>query len=832
MSSSRKPWLLSRVYETIEGAGLIFGLVPSSVVSLRKPPTTVLEKEAYSAKLSKRRRQLKELRAGFKRFLAFLFSQIGLSILVIGYTVIGGMIFRSVELENEKVVKMKGKELRNSLADQFSGEIIRELRYQISSFDTRQANYYLPVSMRDNGLTLTSNYLKNDVQKKNQRRRSIGNCKERDFVRLRQWLQVTAYTLRQKTRQELHSSLRKLVKMMDHEGWNGEDSMDDLKWTWEGSILFAVTVITTIGYGHAVPKTNAGKVLTILYALVGIPLVFLYLTNIGDYLASLFRALYAKVCRRCCEGSCGNRMEIHTRMNVFNNQTSAVDFTQQRDFPQDESTHRNNISVIRQISSLSFRKDIANRKTKKKKVLECVDINVFCNDHVINLENHAEPESESSEKIETCSKSPNESHRVCLKGTTSPLFSCWLSHAPVTTETAKCDHQKPTNPLNALRAECEGERRPLLKETRLDSTFHTVGTQTVLQAGPNDVLTYRHLYKSFITGRYFRSYRRELLHRRKQTRRKWKLQSPRSVKGFRESGDNSCEMTWTNQDQAKIIKNMYTSLQDLQDSVSISNWADSGELGTLSVTDNGSYRSKNRKDGKSLTSYPSLPINSELQRSSSSLFFTETVKGNQCRASPPTTKYPMLKSRLSMLSSLANSSSDLMIRLSYYSDEKLQERDPISRQPSFDNNDFGGEDSSNVTVPISLSIMIMTTYILIGAIVFCIWEDPNYLKWSYFCFVTLSTIGFGDIVPGTKIDSTNPQEKLIIITVYVAVGLSVFAMCFKLMQEEVVSKCKWLARYIGVLKRKVRKQRIVRPQSLEVSSFRDDGFSNGELTFS
>ncbi|VDP64600.1 unnamed protein product [Schistosoma curassoni] len=43
---------------------------------------------------------------------------------------------------------------------------------------------------------------------------------------------------------------------------------------------------------------------------------------------------------------------------------------------------------------------------------------------------------------------------------------------------------------------------------------------------------------------------------------------------------------------------------------------------------------------------------------------------------------------------------------------------------------------------------------------------------------------------------------MIIICLYVAIGLSVFAMCFKLMQEEVVDKMKWFALRIGILKRK------------------------------
>ncbi|KAL3310913.1 hypothetical protein Ciccas_010512 [Cichlidogyrus casuarinus] len=57
--------------------------------------------------------------------------------------------------------------------------------------------------------------------------------------------------------------------------------------------------------------------------------------------------------------------------------------------------------------------------------------------------------------------------------------------------------------------------------------------------------------------------------------------------------------------------------------------------------------------------------------------------------------------------------------------------------------------NDNITVPISVTVSIMTIYIVIGACIFQIWErDSNFLHWSYFCFITLSTIGFGDIVPG------------------------------------------------------------------------------------
>ena len=247
MPESQRPWLLSRVYETVRSAGFLFGFVPSSFGTSGKPPTTVLEKENYSAAIYKRRRRLKEIRSGFKRFLAFIFSQIGLSLLVIGYTIIGGMIFRAVELENEKMAKLKGKELRTALADQFSGEIIRELRYQISLLNARQRKYFEHLPVKDESSVIPSRLLRHQMKRRTRRRQIDVLPRDEEFTRLRQWLQVITYTLRHKTRQELHSSLRKLVKLMDTEGWNGEDSMDDLKWSWEGSILFAVTVITTIG---------------------------------------------------------------------------------------------------------------------------------------------------------------------------------------------------------------------------------------------------------------------------------------------------------------------------------------------------------------------------------------------------------------------------------------------------------------------------------------------------------------------------------------------------------------------------------------------------------
>ncbi|KER27096.1 Ion channel, partial [Opisthorchis viverrini] len=70
-------------------------------------------------------------------------------------------------------------------------------------------------------------------------------------------------------------------------------------------ILLSISVLFShTGYGYTTPKTAQGKILTIFYALIGIPLVVLYLSNIGDYLADVFRALYSRTCRNTCENYC------------------------------------------------------------------------------------------------------------------------------------------------------------------------------------------------------------------------------------------------------------------------------------------------------------------------------------------------------------------------------------------------------------------------------------------------------------------------------------------------------------------------------------------------
>ncbi|XP_014874896.1 potassium channel subfamily K member 5-like [Poecilia latipinna] len=54
-------------------------------------------------------------------------------------------------------------------------------------------------------------------------------------------------------------------------------------WDWGNSVIFAATIVTTIGYGNVAPKTNAGRVFCILYGLCGIPLCLVWISTLGSF---------------------------------------------------------------------------------------------------------------------------------------------------------------------------------------------------------------------------------------------------------------------------------------------------------------------------------------------------------------------------------------------------------------------------------------------------------------------------------------------------------------------------------------------------------------------
>lgn len=61
------------------------------------------------------------------------------------------------------------------------------------------------------------------------------------------------------------------------------------QWKFTGAFYYATTVLTTIGYGHSTPSTIAGKLFTMCYAMIGIPLGLVMFQSIGERVNRLSR---------------------------------------------------------------------------------------------------------------------------------------------------------------------------------------------------------------------------------------------------------------------------------------------------------------------------------------------------------------------------------------------------------------------------------------------------------------------------------------------------------------------------------------------------------------
>ena len=59
-------------------------------------------------------------------------------------------------------------------------------------------------------------------------------------------------------------------------------------------------VLLFAGYGNIAPKTSWGRIVTIIYALAGIPLFFVWASQMGEFCANVFKFCYHNICCGLC----------------------------------------------------------------------------------------------------------------------------------------------------------------------------------------------------------------------------------------------------------------------------------------------------------------------------------------------------------------------------------------------------------------------------------------------------------------------------------------------------------------------------------------------------
>lgn len=206
-------------------------------------------------------------------------SHFGLCSLVVGYCVMGAFLFEYLEAANERSKRLEMMRWRSSLAD-----ALWQLTAEAPLLD--QANW-------------------------------TGEA----VARLRRF-EVT------------------LVQAVRKEGYDGKEDAQ-LQWSFTGALLYSIIVITTIGYGNIAPKTPQGKVVTILYAIVGIPLMLLCLSNIGDAMAQSFKFSYRYICCSICHRKAVQRAKGRYTRKSFQQEHQSQQYQPQQFQMQPRSLGRN-----------------------------------------------------------------------------------------------------------------------------------------------------------------------------------------------------------------------------------------------------------------------------------------------------------------------------------------------------------------------------------------------------------------------------------------------------------------------------------------------------------
>ena len=154
------------------------------------------DNEEEEQRRQKRRRRRQKVVNCCKKFAAFLFSHIGLATMVVAYSIMGGFLFRELEAPAELQVKVRITEFKDEKIDDI-WRLVVEVKANEGKVKGDEGRHNFTASVRRILL-------------------------------------------------EFQEEVRKAVK---DQGWDGKDATDEspLQWSFAGALLYAVTVITTIG---------------------------------------------------------------------------------------------------------------------------------------------------------------------------------------------------------------------------------------------------------------------------------------------------------------------------------------------------------------------------------------------------------------------------------------------------------------------------------------------------------------------------------------------------------------------------------------------------------
>ncbi|CAF3247357.1 unnamed protein product [Rotaria socialis] len=668
-----------------------------------------------------------------KKFTAFMFSRVGLFFVMIGYVALGGWLFQGLEARNEQDMRRSMSEKLNSTLYKLWDEILRVNSYP---YHDKRGNFTL--------------YATEELEK-----------------------------------------FEATVIQQVQQGFDGRTRPGaDPDWNYFGAILYAVTLVSTIGYGHITTKTVAGKIATVLYSAFGVPLMMLFVANIGSTMAKLFAFVFSRIkIIFCC------------RWRNKNKRVSLKKTPQQDD---KETTIKIDEQQITKKSNL--------KQTKADQEL----LEKVTTDGSLKLYLPAQTDSSSNLPSQTNEISTSDTKRL-----PADIRLNMLTGAPTTMNKSR-SLASSTNTVEERSKDALDRINELIRKNSVLDTDNTDNNEVcndddrLLTSTNQDR---RHQLHNISSIEFYINETNKLTNNLESS-----LDDESIIKPEPEKSDNA------NIKQSTIPETTTTTSHDNTENSLIAKEIPKTKTTKQKLKRSKSESTHNRKSTSKISNEaeesPTIN-NNETTKSSRRRFFLCKTKKNSTDEINQNDSLEQVSTKIINDPSrkLARKSQSFDERLSFfpsppdYEESTAQEIIPspavtwkpdnelYSAKATYDfpkmthmeDDDEEYYEDEQMTVPLLVTVFVIPLYLTLGAILFNIWERWGFLNSFYFCFTTLTTIGFGDFVPGSSITVLAAKEKLICASLYILLGLVLIAMCFNLMKEQLSQKVKKIAGKWGIL---------------------------------